>query len=44
MSDKFFTGWFIFCVVLAVAVMAGIVWLIVELLPHLTGALDRVGE
>jgi len=40
-DDRFFKFWFALCAVLAIAVMAGVVWLIVELLPHVTALLDR---
>lgn len=39
-----FSAWFVFCLLLALAMLAGVVWLVVELLPHVTGALDRAGQ
>lgn len=39
-----FVVFWLFCLLLAVAFWVGVVWLIIELWPHLIGALDRVGS
>lgn len=43
-EDRWFTGWFIFCAVMALASAAGLVWLVIDLLPHVTGMMDRLGQ
>jgi hypothetical protein len=42
--DRGFLLWFVFCAVLALAAIAGSMWLVIYLLPHVTGMLDRVGK
>lgn len=44
MSERWFNAWFAFCGVLALALLGGMVFGIVELWPHLIGMLDRVGQ
>jgi hypothetical protein len=36
--------WMAVCGLLAVATLAGVVWLVVELLPHVVAFIDRVGR
>jgi hypothetical protein len=43
-GNALFGVWFAFCALLALAVLGGLVWLVIELLPHITGALDRAGQ
>lgn len=43
-DDLVFKVWFAFCAVMALAMIGGIVFAIVELWPHFVGMLDRVGR
>lgn len=36
MSDKFFTGWFIFCALLGVVFTGVVIWAIIELVTWVT--------
>ena len=41
---KWFNLWFALCAVLAIALICGVVWMVVDLRPHLIRMMDRVGQ